>query len=98
LDIKAAHSCRLAEHLGLQLTGLIPCWLPTHRGVESKDQPPTPSSFGCWPKRFDLIEKTINLDARRGGRGRTGTIIQGCWTRRCVGPVFAHRESLDRDF
>ena len=49
-------------------------------------------------KRFDLIEKTINLDARRGGRGRTGTIIQGCWTRRCVGPVFAHRESLDRDF
>jgi hypothetical protein len=98
LDVKTAHSCRLAEHLGLQLTGLIPCWLPTHRGVESKDQPPSPSCFDSWPKRFDLIEKTINFDARRRGRGRTGTIIQGCWTRRFIGPVFAHRESLDPDF
>ena len=30
---------RLAEHLGLQLTGLIPCWLPTHSGVEGKNPP-----------------------------------------------------------
>ena len=45
-------SCRLAEHLGLQLPGLIPCWLPTHRGVESKDQPPTSSCFDGWPKRL----------------------------------------------
>jgi hypothetical protein len=82
----------------LQLTGLIPCWLPTHRGVESKDQPPTPSRFDSWPKCFDLIKKMINFDARRRGRGRTGTIIQGRWTRRFIRPMFAHRESLDPDF
>ena len=84
---------RLAEHLGLQLTGLIPCWLPTHRGVEGKNQPPTLSYFG---ERFDLAEKTIKLSAGGDGRSRAGMIALGLgWERRFLGPVLAHCDSAN---
>src|SRR5215472_4399964 len=73
LDVETADGRRFPEHLGLQLTGLIPCWLAAHRGIEGKDQPATAPAFSARAKRFDLVEKTINLRARR--RGRTGLIV-----------------------
>src|SRR6266566_1968269 len=95
LDVETTDGRRLAEHLGLQLTGLIPCWLPTHRGVEGKDQPPALPRFGARAERFDLIEKTIKLSARRNSRSRTGMIaLRLCWDRRFLGPVLAHRKNL----
>src|SRR5215472_13625029 len=63
LDVETASGRRFTEHIGLQLARLIPCRLPTHRGVEGKDQPPARPCFGNRTKRFDLIEETINLGA-----------------------------------
>src|SRR5262249_18088499 len=71
LNVDTASLCRGAEHLGLQLTGMIPHRLPTHCGIERKDQPHAPTGCSARPKRPDLMEKTINLRPRGGCRNLT---------------------------
>src|SRR5262249_47993622 len=53
LNVDTASLCRGAEHLGLQLTGMIPHRLPTHCGIERKDQPPPPTRCSARPQRPD---------------------------------------------
>jgi hypothetical protein len=65
LNVKAADIRGCAEHLSLQLAGVVPCRLAAHRRVEREDQPPAPACCSVWPQRPDLIEKTIDFSARR---------------------------------
>src|SRR5262249_54787672 len=94
LNVDTASLCRGAEHLGLQLTGMIPHRLPTHCGIERKDQPPAPTGCSARPKRPDLMEKTINLRPRGGCRNLTRLLARVVsWAHRFVGLVVAHSAS-----
>jgi len=67
LHVEPARTRRRVEHAALKRLGEIPCWLPTHGGVEGEDQPPATAGGR---DRAGLFEKGVNGAARRRTRRR----------------------------
>jgi len=69
LNVQPADRGGLIKHVALQTAGGIPHRLAAHGGVERKDQPAALAGRRGRAERFHLVEKGIDLRARRR-RGR----------------------------
>jgi hypothetical protein len=68
LDIEPAQRRGRLEHLALDAASAVPARLPAGGGVERKDQPPAPAARPHRRRTAQIIEKCVDIGARRGRR------------------------------